>query len=100
MRLKSGKTIEGKLAGVTDDNLTVARKGDVKREDIQSVHQLVRKSAASSTLIGMGIGAGAGAGLGAIADASDDSGFEKVDHAATAGLANPSEGRKLVQSVV
>ena len=32
-------------------------------------------------------GTGIGAGIGTTADATDDSGFEKIDHAVTAGLA-------------
>ena len=37
-------------------------------------------------MIGMAVGAGAGAALGVIGSTSDDSGFDKLDHAVTAGL--------------
>jgi hypothetical protein len=88
VKLKSGKTIEGKLSTVNDTSLTLSVKDtplDVKREDVLSVHQLIRKSATKSTLIGLGVGAGAGAGIG-LAGSNDDH-FAKLDHAVTAGLA-------------
>ena len=89
VKLKTGKTIDGKIASVSDTSITLANKkqGEIKREEIQSVHQLIKKSAMPGTLIGAAVGAGIGAGIGAAADATDDSGFEKVDHAVTAGLA-------------
>ncbi|HEY6802149.1 MAG TPA: hypothetical protein VI306_01100 [Pyrinomonadaceae bacterium] len=90
VKLKTGKTVEGKVKSVSESSLTLTRKNspvEVKRDDIASVYQVIKKSATKATLIGLGLGAGAGAGIGAIADASDDSGFEKVDHVATAGLA-------------
>ena len=90
VKLKTGKKVEGQLSAVSDSGLTVFSKGssvELKRDEISTVHQVTRKSATPATLIGMGIGAGAGAGLGAIAIANDDSGFDKIDKAATAGLA-------------
>jgi membrane protein DedA with SNARE-associated domain len=45
-----------------------------------------------ATLIGTGVGAGVGAAAGGIADANDDSGFEKIDHVATAALAIAGAG--------
>jgi hypothetical protein len=88
VKLKNGKTVEGKLSNVSDAGLTLSVKDkpvDVKREDVLSVYQLMKKSAAKATLIGMGLGAGVGAGVG-LAAGGNDSGFEKIDHAATAGL--------------
>jgi hypothetical protein len=88
VKLRTGKTVEGRLAGVTDDALSLSVKNkpaDLKREDVQSIYQVKGKSATKATLIGMGVGAGAGAAVGAAADSSSD-GFEGIDAAATAGL--------------
>jgi len=85
--LKNGKTVEGKLSSVTDTGLSLSVKDkplEVKREDVLSVYQITKKSAAKATLIGLGVGAGAGAGIG-LAGSKDD-GFAKIDHAVTAGL--------------
>lgn len=90
VKLKDGKTVEGKLSSASDSavSLTVKNKPvDIKREDVLSVHQVMKKSATKATLIGLGVGAGAGAGIGAAAGASNDNGFEKIEHATTAGLA-------------
>jgi len=93
VKLKTGKTIEGKLSSVSDSSLTLVSKNtqlEVKREDVASIHQVTKKSATPATLIGMGIGAGAGAGVGAIAASNDSNSgfdFDKIDHATTAGLA-------------
>src|SRR5215210_9394361 len=62
VKLKSGKTVEGRLTGVADDALSLSvknRPADLKREDVQSVYQVSGKSAAKATLIGLGVGAGA-----------------------------------------
>src|SRR5215813_12216993 len=87
---KAGTTFDGKLSSVSDDGLSIMVKGktvNLRREDVQSVYQMVRKSAAKSTLIGLGAGAGAGAAVGAVADASNNDGaFEKIDNVAVAGL--------------
>ena len=76
VRLKNGKTVEGKLSGVSDSALTLSVKNkpeELKREDVQSVYQVRRKSAKKATLIGLGVGAGAGALVGvAGGDSSDD----------------------------
>lgn len=88
VKLKTGKTVEGRLAAVTDDALSLSVKNkpaDFKREDVQSVYEVRGKSATKATLIGLGVGAGAGAGLGAAADSSSDS-FETIDNVATAAL--------------
>ncbi len=87
VKLKNGKTVEGKLSGVSDTVLSLSVKNkpvDLKREDVLSVHQIMKKSATKATLIGMGVGAGAGAAIG-LAGSNDDS-FAKLDHAVTAGL--------------
>jgi hypothetical protein len=90
VKLKSGKTIQGKLSNVSDAGLTLTVKNtptDIKRDDILTVHQVMKKSAAKSTLIGLGVGAGAGAVIGIAGDASsNDNGFEKIDNVAAAGV--------------
>jgi hypothetical protein len=88
VELKSGKTVDGKLAAVSDAGLTLTVKDkpvDLKREDISTVYQLTKKSATKATLIGLGVGAGAGAAIG-LAGSGGNNGFEKIDHAVTAGL--------------
>jgi hypothetical protein len=90
VKVKSGKTVDGKLTSVSESSLTVNSKNtqvEIKREDVASVYSVIRKSATSGTLIGMGLGVGAGAALGATAAATDDSDFDKFDQAAVAGLA-------------
>jgi len=89
VKQRNGKAVEGRLSSVSDDDLTLSVKNTpliIKREDVLSVYQVQKKSATKSTLIGLGVGAGAGAALGAVGAANDDSGFEKIDHAVTAGL--------------
>lgn len=89
VKLKNGKTVDGRLSSVSDAALTLSIKNsvqDLKREDVISVYQVTKKSATKATLIGMGVGAGAGAGIGAAGAASNDNGFEKIDNAVTAGL--------------
>ena len=90
VKLRNGRTVEGRLISVSDDGLTLSIKNsaqDLKRQDVLSVYEFTKKSATKATLIGMGVGAGAGAGIGAVGAASDDSDFDKIDHAVTAGLA-------------
>jgi len=86
IKLKSGKTVNGKLNSVSDATLNLTVKNvatELKREDILTVHQVIKKSAAKSTLVGLGLGAGAGTVVGVAADASSDSGgFEKIDNTA------------------
>jgi hypothetical protein len=88
VNLKSGKTVAGKLASVSDTALSLTVKDkpvDLKREDITSVYQLTKKSATKATLIGLGVGAGAGAAIG-LAGRNDNS-FDKLENSITAGLA-------------
>ena len=87
VKLKSGKTVAGKLSGVSDTALSLTVKDkpvDMKREDVLSVYQIKKKSVAKATLIGLGVGAGAGAAIG-LAGRGDD-GFRKLENAVTAGL--------------
>jgi hypothetical protein len=89
VKLRDGKSVEGKLGGVSDAALSLSVKNkpvDLRREDVQSVYRIEGKSATKATLIGMGVGAGAGAAIGAAAGSSNDN-FDKFEQAATAGLA-------------
>src|SRR5215218_4374680 len=48
VKLKDGKSYEGRLSGVSDAALSVSVKGkpvDLKREDVQSVHRIGKNSA-------------------------------------------------------
>jgi hypothetical protein len=88
VKLKTGKSVEGRLSGVSDAALSLSVKNkpvDLRREEVQSVYRVVKHSATKATLIGAGVGAGAGAAVGAAADNSSN-GFEEIDHAVTAGL--------------
>lgn len=92
IKLKDGKKVEGKLSSLSDTGLRLSVKNkpvELKRDDIRSVHQVKRKSATTSTLIGFGIGAGAGAALGALGRANDNDtsfDFDRLDNAIHAGL--------------
>ena len=90
VKLKSGKTVQGKLSNISDSSLTLTVKNaptEIKREDVLTIHEVSKKSAGKSTLIGLGVGAGAGAVIGLAADASSDSGgFEKIDNVAAGGI--------------
>lgn len=87
VKLKNGKTIEGKFNSVSDSSLTLNVKNsnqELKREDVLSVHRVTKKSATKATLIGAGVGAGTGAVIGAVGGRESD--FDKLDQAVTAGL--------------
>lgn len=96
VKLKNGKTVNGTLSSVTDSTISVTAKNapvDIKRDEVRTVHEVVKKgSATKAALIGTGVGAGAGAAAGAISDSNNDDGFEKLDSAATAGLAVAGAG--------
>ena len=88
VKLKSGQTVEGKLNSVSDTTLSLSVRGkpvDLKRDEIFSIHHVIKKSATKATLIGMGVGAGAGAAIG-LAGSGGNNSFDKIDHAVTAGL--------------
>jgi len=88
VKLKTGKEVKGTFSSVSDTALTLEAKQKsvvLKREDISTVHETIKKgSGTTGALIGMGLGGGAGALVGA-AGSNDD--FDKIEHAATAGLA-------------
>lgn len=78
IKLKNGKSVEGKLSGVSDTALSLSVSGkpmDLSREDVLSVYQISAKSAKKATLIGLGVGAGAGAAIGAAGGDGRDSFF-------------------------
>lgn len=88
VKLKSGKTVEGRLTGVSDDALSLTVGGkptDLKAVEVLRVYTVGGGSAKTGALIGLAVGAGAGAATGAVGS-SGDSGFDKIDQAATAGL--------------
>ncbi len=89
VKLKDGKKMEGTLDSVSDTSLALTVKNarkELRREDVQTVHQLSNKSATTATLVGLGVGAGAGAAIGLAGDASSDEGFEKIDNSVAAGV--------------
>ena len=69
VKLKSGKTVKGKLSSVTDTRLTLSRGKrmiDLNRDDIFRIYRASGKSGVSPTLIGTGVGAGVGAAAGGV----------------------------------
>jgi hypothetical protein len=67
-QLKDGKSVKGKVASVTSDELSLTRKNKtetVRRDSISQIHHLKRKAEKGKyAAIGAGIGAGAGLGIG------------------------------------
>jgi hypothetical protein len=90
VKLKDGKIVDGKLSSVSDATLSLTVKNkpmDLRREDVLSVQQVIKKSATKSTLIGLAVGTGTGALIGGVADASvNDGGFEKIDNVAAGAI--------------
>ena len=87
IKLKSGKSIEGRLIGVSESTISLKVKNktqEIKRDEVQTIHRIVGKSVLTATLLGTGIGAGVGGALGAIG--SEGSDFDKLDQAIVAGL--------------
>jgi len=85
VRLKSGKTVKGRLAGVSDTTLSLTvndRATEVGRDDVQSVYRVTSRSAKKATLIGAGAGAAVGAGVGAATSDDDDFIFSRGQSAA------------------
>lgn len=90
VKTKDGKKVEGTLNSVSDSSLSLTVKNaarEIRREDVASVHEVWKKSATKSTLIGLGVGAGAGAEIGLAGDASNDAGgFEGIDNAVAGAI--------------
>ena len=87
IKLKNGKSLDGRVNSTSDSSLTITAKSttrELKRDEVQSVYLVKKRSAVPATLIGMGAGAGAGAAIGALGATNE---FDKLDQAVTAGLA-------------
>jgi len=95
IKLKNGKTVEGKLSGVSDTALSLSVSGkplELGRDDILSVYQVRGKSAKKPTLIGLGVGAGAGAAIGAAGGDNDGFFLTKPEAAAAFGVLGAAVG--------
>lgn len=86
VKLKSGKTVEGKLTGVSDDALSLSVGGkptEVKAVDVLRVYRVGGSAAKTGALVGAAVGGGTGAAVGA----SGDEGFGPTHGQMAAGLA-------------
>ena len=95
VKLKSGKTVEGKLAGVSDTALSLSvhdKATDISRDDVLRVYRVEGKSAAKATLIGAGAGAAVGAAVGAAGGDSDGFIISKGQAAAALGVLGAGAG--------
>ncbi len=75
VKLKTGKTVEGRLTGVSDDALSLTVGGkptDIKAAEVLRVYTVGGSSAKTGALVGAAVGGGAGAAAGA---AGGDDGF-------------------------
>ncbi len=89
VKLKDGKKVDGNFASVSATTLSLTVKNarkEVRREDVASVSEVVKKSATKATLIGMGIGAGAGAALGIAGDVNENDTFFETRDSVVAGV--------------
>jgi hypothetical protein len=87
VKLKTGKTVEGKLTGVSDDGLSLTAGGkatDFKTVDVLRVYRVGGSSAGKAALIGAAVGAGTGAAVGA---SGGDEGFGPSNGVFAAGFA-------------
>ena len=90
VKLKNGQSVEGSLNSFSNDAVSLSVKGksmDVKRDEVLSVYHVTGKSATKATLIGLAVGAGGGTAIGLAGSSGNSGGFDKIDHAVTAGLA-------------
>lgn len=89
VKLKTGKTFEGRLAGVSDDALSLSIGGkptDLKAGEVLRVYRVGGSSAKKAALVGAAVGAGTGAVAGAVG--GDDDSFPIITKGqAAAGLA-------------
>ena len=86
VKLKDGKTVKGKLTGVSDEALSLTVGGkptDLKAGDVLRVYRVGGSSAGKAALIGAAAGAGTGAAVGA----SGDEGFGPSNGVFAAGFA-------------
>ena len=87
IKLKSGKSVEGRLISISESTISLKVKSktqEITREEVQTIHRIVGKPVLTPTLVGTAIGAGAAATLGAIGSADGD--FDKLDQAIVAGM--------------
>jgi hypothetical protein len=69
IELKSGKSIKGKLANVTNTGLSISegtKTSSLSRDDVLRVYQVIGRTRGKSALRGAGIGGAIGAGSGLI----------------------------------
>ena len=74
VKLKTGKTVKGRLTGVSDDALSLSVGGkptELKAGEVLRVYRVGGVSAKKAALIGLAVGAGAGAAVGASGDDDD-----------------------------
>lgn len=86
VKLKDGKTVKGRLTGVSDAALSLNVNGkptDIRPEEVQRVYRVGGTSAKTTALVGAGVGPVAGAAVGA----SGDEGFGPSRGQMAAGLA-------------
>ena len=89
VKLKTGKTVEGRLTGVSDDGLSLTvggRPTELKAVEVLRIHRVGGSSAKKGALIGLAVGGGAGLAVGLAGSSADDS-FNDLDAPVTAGLA-------------
>src|SRR5438105_10637431 len=70
VKSKDGKTVKGRLGGVTDNSLTLIhgnKKIEFTQDNVLEVNLLKPKHAGRNALLGAGAGFGAGAAMGALA---------------------------------
>jgi hypothetical protein len=75
VKLKDGRSVEGKLVRTSDTILTLSshnKTTDFNRGDVLRAHRIAPTSAKKATLIGLGIGIAAGVGLGAMGSCRSD----------------------------
>ena len=88
VKLKDGKTVKGRLTGVTDDALSLTVGGkptELKSGEVLRVYRVGGSSAKKGALIGLAVGGGAGLAVGLAGSSVDDS-FNELDAPITAGL--------------
>jgi hypothetical protein len=86
VKLKTGKTVKGRLTGVSDDALSLSvggRPTQLKAVDVLRVYSVGGSSAKTGALVGAAVGGGAGAAVGA----SGEEGFGPSKGQMAAGLA-------------
>jgi hypothetical protein len=81
VKLKSGKTVKGKLISVTDSGLTLSHRNKelaLNRDEIFRIYRASGKSGVSPTVIGAGVGAGVGLAAGGVILAVNDGDGDEI----------------------